>query len=596
MESSLLEDEFEDLGSAGGSTGARLVRDKATGSRYVLKTATTDERKAQLVEESTADRLYREAKVPVPETRLYTRSDGTKLKLSKFIEGGETLQSLRRRVGESSPEYKQVLSKIQEGFHVDAWLANWDVVGLDYDNILISKGVPYRIDNGGALRFRAQGQRKPPFSQKTVPELWTMRNKPLVVGGMTNRTAVSVFGDLDAFELAERIAETDFATLIAKNVEDSELARSLKTRARHMLTYANRGAHYKHHQIRADYFDDLGYEMHLLDEAGVLDKLPKELKRGPQDAVMMVDENGDLFDHLRSTDPDKNAQMAWAQYMAARMGVQWTTDAVRQRQVMAFQAWSTRWCRAQAKSSWSHQAVAFKKWLVEKKFVPTRGAGFDYSDSVRYADWKVLALDMPKDAFDTKNLSEDEMNSVLVSQQAFTQAFLERTKGTFTDQTRKTLRLYRTETDEAMEAMLTSSPVPGKNLPTLSPGDVCVKPLKGVCESHSPNRAVNVYGDYVTEQAVPFCMVNGHYAFGRAEGPGDTVLTAMYAGNGENEVTATTDALPFAFRGNLKSRGFDSAQLYQGDSNTASWNCPTTHLLSEEVDRRAAAEIDRLTR
>ena len=43
----------------------------------------------------------------------------------------------------------------------DAFLANWDVAGLDDDNILWDpQGQPFRVDQGGTLEFRAQGQTK----------------------------------------------------------------------------------------------------------------------------------------------------------------------------------------------------------------------------------------------------------------------------------------------------------------------------------------------------------------------------------------------------------------------------------------------------
>ena len=50
---------------------------------------------------------------------------------------------------------------VKEGFAVDAWLANNDVVGQNFDNMMVdSDGNAIRIDNGGALLYRAQGSRK----------------------------------------------------------------------------------------------------------------------------------------------------------------------------------------------------------------------------------------------------------------------------------------------------------------------------------------------------------------------------------------------------------------------------------------------------
>ena len=63
---------------------------------------------------------------------------------------------------------------VQNGFVADAFLANWDVVGATYDNIVQNQDGFYRIDNGGSLIFRAQGGDKE-FSAKEIPELESMR-------------------------------------------------------------------------------------------------------------------------------------------------------------------------------------------------------------------------------------------------------------------------------------------------------------------------------------------------------------------------------------------------------------------------------------
>lgn len=61
------------------------------------------------------------------------------------------------------------------GFAVDAWLGNWDVVGLTFDNLQIGPdGKAHRVDAGGSLEYRAQGEKKP-FGPK-VDELETLRD------------------------------------------------------------------------------------------------------------------------------------------------------------------------------------------------------------------------------------------------------------------------------------------------------------------------------------------------------------------------------------------------------------------------------------
>ncbi len=57
---------------------------------------------------------------------------------------------------------KKYCKKVVKGFISDILLANWDVIGLSYDNISITRnGDIIRIDNGSTFMFRAQGDRKP---------------------------------------------------------------------------------------------------------------------------------------------------------------------------------------------------------------------------------------------------------------------------------------------------------------------------------------------------------------------------------------------------------------------------------------------------
>lgn len=56
------------------------------------------------------------------------------------------------------------LSKVDgvySGFAVDAWLGNWDVIGMGLDNLQIGPdGKAHRVDAGGSLEYRAQGAKK----------------------------------------------------------------------------------------------------------------------------------------------------------------------------------------------------------------------------------------------------------------------------------------------------------------------------------------------------------------------------------------------------------------------------------------------------
>ena len=132
----------------GGSTGAELVRD-ADGKLWVRKRG---KNAGHLREEFHADEAYRALGVPVPRSRLY--EGAVPVKLSEYHEG-TTLGELLR----SDPAAaKAAMAGVAKHFAADALLANWDVAGADFDNILVARdGTAYRVDNGGALRYRCRG-------------------------------------------------------------------------------------------------------------------------------------------------------------------------------------------------------------------------------------------------------------------------------------------------------------------------------------------------------------------------------------------------------------------------------------------------------
>lgn len=101
---------------------------------------------------------------------------------------------------------------VQKGFVADAFLANWDVVGLVYDNIVQGKDGFYRIDNGGSLIFRAQGGDKayPPGS---IPELQSMR----VPGRPTGEVFAGITEDeigKQARELVSKLSPEDIRAIV----------------------------------------------------------------------------------------------------------------------------------------------------------------------------------------------------------------------------------------------------------------------------------------------------------------------------------------------------------------------------------------------
>lgn len=140
--------------SAGGTQGARFG--EGGGSSYVVKTYSGDS--DRVATELLGNALYRKLGIAVPEA-------------GELHFGGKPAVASKIVAGEVRP-WKEPNAALAEGFMADALLANWDVVGLDQDNVLWDGDEPIRVDQGGTLEFRAQGGRK---DFGPVPaEVWTM--------------------------------------------------------------------------------------------------------------------------------------------------------------------------------------------------------------------------------------------------------------------------------------------------------------------------------------------------------------------------------------------------------------------------------------
>lgn len=172
-------DDFEQIGPQRGSNPGGLFKSKTTGESWYIKFPQSTEHARN---EALAADLYQQAGVKVPEVKLvYDR--GRVGVASKIIDG---LEQNGAMLAQAKGAY--------DGFAVDAWLANWDVVGLNFDNMLIKNGMAYRVDTGGALLFRAQGMPKGAAFGNIVEEWNTFRT-------VSNFTTTQVFKDISEKKL-----------------------------------------------------------------------------------------------------------------------------------------------------------------------------------------------------------------------------------------------------------------------------------------------------------------------------------------------------------------------------------------------------------
>ena len=174
MASTYDQTEFTWVSGQKGSMPGGLYKHNASGIHYYIKEALPGVHGAHkgvehIKEEALAGALYKLAGVPVADTSSITFS-GNKALMSRWIP--DTTKMSFTDMSRNAD--------VRSNFVVDAWLANWDVVGLNADNIVLgADDVAYRIDHGGALEFRAQGGSKEfsaPDPGGEVKELTSMLN------------------------------------------------------------------------------------------------------------------------------------------------------------------------------------------------------------------------------------------------------------------------------------------------------------------------------------------------------------------------------------------------------------------------------------
>lgn len=173
------------IGPQKGSNPGGLYQDATTGIKwYIKQPASADIARNEVL----AAKLYELAGVDVPELHLIDLN-GQPAIASRIVDGLKKADAaaLARAAGTA------------EGFATDAWLANWDVVGLGYDNLLLDGGKVLRVDTGGALRYRAQGGLKGSAFGDTVAELQSLRDPSL------NRQAQAVFGKLTDAQIEDSV-------------------------------------------------------------------------------------------------------------------------------------------------------------------------------------------------------------------------------------------------------------------------------------------------------------------------------------------------------------------------------------------------------
>lgn len=182
-------DEWEVTGgNQGGSNDGMKMKDADGQEWYVKFPGNEDHAKAEVL----AAKLYGAAGFSAQEAMLVTK-DGKLAIASKW-------ENLKK-----APSHAALANAkgMLEGFAVDAWLGNWDVIGLSKDNVQLKEdGTIHRVDAGGSLMFRAKGEKKKEgeFGPE-VMELETFFDTQL------NSNSAAVFGGITEADITASVAK-----------------------------------------------------------------------------------------------------------------------------------------------------------------------------------------------------------------------------------------------------------------------------------------------------------------------------------------------------------------------------------------------------
>ena len=484
----------------GGSTGAKLI--ELGGRKYVCKTAPASEtnKAAHIRSEVEADNAKRALGLAVPECRLYDVG-GRTVKLSVFIDGTKSLSDWWNAASE--PDRKAMAKRLAADADVDAILADWDGLGLAGDNVLIDKsGVPWHIDNGGSMGFRAQGGTKDSWKTGYPDELFT------IASSSNNRRYI---GDSRPLQMIRQAAARDWSKVLPfLAVQNRAIVES---RVKETVELANRAAKFADQGYTDDEQERIAYHCLELVKEGFRTECQQTIKPG-------ID-----YGNCRT---DRNKTNRAGQYTSLPMHLK---DYMT-RKNLDYDAVIAQF-KSQSRDSW--ETLSCRTKIIEME---SRGLNADpYKGGAGIAShgWKDSQIRHYKAAWDAwQKLTDDERERYRKSQSAYKAAFqLFLENADFEGNNRKEgyVILFRTEDKKAI-------PNGGK------PGDTYTPTNMGAAESFSVRRTVVVMAAHGTIMRVPYSRILAGYFWEPHQGHGN-----LFMGDSENEFNADTTGLTRVYVG-----------------------------------------------
>jgi hypothetical protein len=212
---------WKKVGGQKGSNPGGTYENPETGEQVYVKTPKS---KLHGENERLASALYDAAGISSAKVFAGKDANGNDVTYSPMIDGAT--QDLKKQL-----KNKEYMARLQQGFAIDALLGNWDVIGLDFDNVVTDKnGEPVRVDPGGALLFRAQGAPKGDAFGEDVPELDAFTDKS------SSRPSAKVFSQmtdeqkLESAKVLQNLSPSQIDELVNSIISDPEKREELKTK------------------------------------------------------------------------------------------------------------------------------------------------------------------------------------------------------------------------------------------------------------------------------------------------------------------------------------------------------------------------------
>lgn len=169
-------DDFRRVGGSMGSNPGGLYVRKSTGQEYYLKEPNS----------------RRQLKNEIMAYRFYDLMGFSSVRYEEVDNGMVASRFTRGLPDRSEPDDLKQNETVQQVFMPSAWIANWDVIGLGYENTLYDPETmdnPMFLDFGGSFDTRAMGGDKP-FKAGTIMAFDGFTDKGI------NHSATTVFENM----------------------------------------------------------------------------------------------------------------------------------------------------------------------------------------------------------------------------------------------------------------------------------------------------------------------------------------------------------------------------------------------------------------